>query len=381
MTTAPAYVEVALTYTGDAQALVTAGDGVIGGTLKYYVSTTESEPATTDEGWTETVSTGTDVGTYYVWYYVDGDANHTSTAVTPIEGGSKAIGKADPTLSATEISFEALGTSTGSKTVTVCDNTGAVSATVTSGATNCRVSVSGTTITITRLTEAAFNATITVTIAESVNYNSATKQISVSGTTASSFPMANAATSDHIGHVICHNGHIHVTVGAASSAGCTASAMIAYVGSLNGDDGMSAYSDSFNHGLAVSLNEINSSGRESSGSSMKWSSVATAVGSYSRARPEQSSPWFLPSMYQWERIMIGCGGTTEFTSLSQGKSFSYGNLCTMMTDCGGYLFQVSRYWSSTDCDATYEWGYYFSKVQIYKLGKTNNNFLRVALAF
>ena len=226
VTTAPAYVEDALTYTGDAQELVTAGDGVIGGTLKYYVSMTDSEPATTDEGWTATVPTGTDVGTYYVWYYVDGDANHTSTAVTAIEGG-KAIGKADPTLSATEISFEALGTSTGSKTVTVCDNTGEISATVTSGATNCRVSVSGTTITITRLTEAAFNATITVTIAESENYNSATKTISVSGTTASSFPMANAAISDHIGHVICSNGHIHVTVGAATSAGCTASAMIA----------------------------------------------------------------------------------------------------------------------------------------------------------
>ncbi|MBO7589599.1 MAG: hypothetical protein J6T18_09275, partial [Bacteroidaceae bacterium] len=89
VTDAPATVSGDLTYTGSSQALVTAGTAT-GGTLKYYVSTTNSTPATTADGWIETVPTGTAAGTYYIWYYVAGDANHTSTAVTPIVG-SKAI--------------------------------------------------------------------------------------------------------------------------------------------------------------------------------------------------------------------------------------------------------------------------------------------------
>jgi hypothetical protein len=385
VTTAPAAVGDDLTYTGAAQALITAG-AATGGTLKYYVSTTENEPATTDEGWTETVPTGTDVGTYYVWYYVDGDANHTSTAVTAIEGGTKAIGKADHMLSTTVVSFGEWGTSTGSKTVTVCDNAGEVSATVTTGNTHCRVSVSGTTITITRLLETAFNATVTVTIAESENYNSTEKTISVSGTAASIYPMANEATSDHIGHVICNNGHIHISVAAATSAGCTASAMIAYVGSENGVDGYSAYSEQFNHGLAVALSDIKDNGKEGTGYSMTWPKVETAISKYSRARSDEyTTPWFLPSIYQWQRILMGCGGTTPFTtSLTIKSTFSYGNLRTLMKDCGGAIFQDSYYWSSTEYSSDGVWGYRFKDTKLYQRLKNNskyNSFLRVFLAF
>mgnify|MGYP002621238573 CR=1 FL=1 len=90
VTTAPAAVSGTLVANGSAQALVTAGEAT-GGTLKYYVSTTNSAPTTETEGWTTTVSTGTDADTYYVWYYVEGDANHNSTAVTAISGESKTI--------------------------------------------------------------------------------------------------------------------------------------------------------------------------------------------------------------------------------------------------------------------------------------------------
>ena len=90
VTTAPAAVSGTLVANGSAQALVTAGEAT-GGTLKYYVSTTNSAPTTETGGWTTTVSTGTDADTYYVWYYVEGDANHNSTAVTAIYGESKTI--------------------------------------------------------------------------------------------------------------------------------------------------------------------------------------------------------------------------------------------------------------------------------------------------
>ena len=386
MTTAPAVVGDDLKYTGAPQALVTAG-AVTGGTLKYYVSTTttKSEPKITDEGWTETVPTGTDAGTYYLWYYVDGDASHTGTSVTAI--GSKAIGKTEPTLSVTEVSFGELGTSTGSMTVTVCDNTGAVSAVVTSGSTLCRVSVSGTTISITRLSEKAFKATITVTIAESENYNETTKTISVSGEKASIFPMAKDAKPYNIGHVICANGHIHISAAAAQEAGCTASAMIAYVGSENGGDGYSEYSEQFNHGLAIALRDTHKDGTEATNKNNPptWAQIENAISKYAHARPEQSSPWFLPSIYQWERVLIGCGGTTAFTPTWSGdeRSFYYGNIRTMIKDCGGSTLQDGRYWSSTEHKSKdyVAWGYYFKPQKIYQLSKKNINQLRVFLAF
>ena len=86
----PAIVSDALTYTGSAQTLATAGTAS-GGTMMYYVST--SNTTQTGGSWSSSLPTATDAGTYYVWYYVAGDSNHSSTSFTPL--GSKEIGKAD----------------------------------------------------------------------------------------------------------------------------------------------------------------------------------------------------------------------------------------------------------------------------------------------
>ena len=60
-----------LTYTGQEQALITAGSAS-GGTMQY--SLTENGTYSQD------IPTGTDAGTYTVWYRVIGDANHNDTA-------------------------------------------------------------------------------------------------------------------------------------------------------------------------------------------------------------------------------------------------------------------------------------------------------------
>ena len=65
-----------LTYTGQAQALVTAGEAE-GGTLYYAVTAENTPPA--DDLYTESIPTGTDVGIYYVWYKVVEDATHSGT--------------------------------------------------------------------------------------------------------------------------------------------------------------------------------------------------------------------------------------------------------------------------------------------------------------
>ncbi len=61
-----------LTYTGQAQALITAGSVTSGGTMQY--SLTENGTYSQD------TPTGTDAGAYTVWYRVIGDANHNDTA-------------------------------------------------------------------------------------------------------------------------------------------------------------------------------------------------------------------------------------------------------------------------------------------------------------
>ena len=74
-----------LTYTGQEQALITAGSVTSGGTMQY--SLTENGTYSQD------IPTGTDAGTYTVWYRVIGDANHNDTAPAsvPVRIGQKPL--------------------------------------------------------------------------------------------------------------------------------------------------------------------------------------------------------------------------------------------------------------------------------------------------
>ena len=68
----PPIAQENLTYTGQEQALITAGSVANYGTMQY--SLTENGTYSQD------IPTGTDAGTYTVWYRVIGDANHNNTA-------------------------------------------------------------------------------------------------------------------------------------------------------------------------------------------------------------------------------------------------------------------------------------------------------------
>lgn len=74
-----------LTYTGQEQALITAGSVTSGGTMQY--SLTENGTYSQD------IPTGTDAGAYTVWYRVIGDANHNDTAPAsvPVSIGQKPL--------------------------------------------------------------------------------------------------------------------------------------------------------------------------------------------------------------------------------------------------------------------------------------------------
>ena len=87
--------ENSLTYDGSWQTLVTAGEAA-GGVMKYYAGAEAPDAGSAD--WQEDVSalTGLDAGDYTVWYYVDGDANHTDTKPVSL---TVTIDRAEPVLS------------------------------------------------------------------------------------------------------------------------------------------------------------------------------------------------------------------------------------------------------------------------------------------
>ena len=92
VTTAPQ--AKSLTYNGKAQELASAGEAE-GGTMAYALGG-DAKTAPTG-GWGESVPSGTDAGTYYVWYMAVGDAAHGDSEPACVEA---TIAKADPVVTA-----------------------------------------------------------------------------------------------------------------------------------------------------------------------------------------------------------------------------------------------------------------------------------------
>ncbi len=79
-----------LSYTGQAQELVNAGTAE-GGTIQYALGEDTTTAPTT--GYTSSIPTGTNAGTYYVWYKAKGDDKHTDSEAACV---TVTISKDDP---------------------------------------------------------------------------------------------------------------------------------------------------------------------------------------------------------------------------------------------------------------------------------------------
>lgn len=101
-----------LTYTGQEQALITAGSVTSGGTMQYSL---------TENGtYSPVIPTGTDAGTYTVWYRVIGDANHNDTAPASV---AVSIGKKPLTITKVACADKIYdGTTTVEPTSVIFDN-------------------------------------------------------------------------------------------------------------------------------------------------------------------------------------------------------------------------------------------------------------------
>ena len=251
--------------------------------------------------------------------------------------------------------------------------------------------VSGNTISYTAPSSAG-STVIRVTCAETTNYQAAIADYNL---TTNAYCLLSSATSSDIGKVICSNGHIHNTVSAINCSG-TPSAMIAYVGNQNGENGTSAYSSTYNHGLAIALSDaINSSGdKQTSSSSTKivGSNAVTAGNNYKGAKPAGVT-WRLPSAYQWERMLIACGSNASFKNSVNdfvvGENIGYGSFRSLLTTCGTssqgvFDVQEADYWSNTLAPEDWTWtlwNYSFYWRSFLYVANSNQNYVRSCFAF
>jgi len=93
-----------MTYTGNPIQLINAPTTKLpAGYKMVYAVTTENKAPTDESAYTEAIPTGTNAGTYYVWYKVVGDENHLDSKPACVK---TAIQKAKQTVTAKDISLK-----------------------------------------------------------------------------------------------------------------------------------------------------------------------------------------------------------------------------------------------------------------------------------
>ena len=176
-------------------------------------------------------------------------------------------------------------------------------------------------------------------------------------TMAAAAKAAAEATAEDKGKLIGTDGNIYADVAAATAAGTTAVAMIAYVGSETGVDG-------YTHGLALALTDEGG---------MNWTTATGASGAaaHTPAAPTTTSSWMLPSKDQWNKMIDAAGSYTALRDGFSGIS-------------GASNLQSAYYWSSTEDDSNNAnaWLYRFSNGLWYSANKGSGGMkVRACIAF
>ena len=137
--------------------------------------------------------------------------------------------------------------------------------------------------------------------------------ITVKMTKGYAYKLLSAATAEDLGKIAGADGNIYDDAAAATAAGTTAVAMIAYV--------------SGSEGLAIAL-------ADESGY-MTWS---TAKSTCEGKTAVTGAAWVLPSLNQWKTMFSANGGSEN----------SYSDLNTTISNAGGTALQEGSYWSSSE---------------------------------
>ena len=143
-------------------------------------------------------------------------------------------------------------------------------------------------------------------------------------------------TASDLGKVLCTDGSIYENVSAATTAGKTAVAMIAYVDETN------------KNGLAIQLN--------ASPASMRWSDAETYASGLTAV---PGGTWRLPSKADWQNMFVGCAKSGD-----AGASDEMDPIAGFKEKIGatGITWKSVFYWSGTTASGSNAWsvGVYLS---------------------
>ena len=160
-----------------------------------------------------------------------------------------------------------------------------------------------------------------------INYHGKKKVKSVKAVMKETPKLMASATAEDVGKVIGADGVLYANVAEAETAGTTAVAMIAYVGS--GTDHAT-----YTHGLAIALADESSSDWSTAKSTCEGKSSVT------------NAAWMLPSQNQWKAMFKAFGDNEARCS----------GMNTAINTAGGTALQNrSNYWSSTPNDGGNAW--------------------------
>lgn len=354
--TAPTYVSSALTYNSSAQTLINAGTAPTGTTMKYATGTSEAPGDT----WSTNLPTGTNAGTYYVWYKVDGGTNYNDVAAAMISG-SKAIGKATPTLTLSKSSLTFLALNATETFTITYDGDGELSAS-SSDTNTAEASLSSKTVTVRSVNWGS--ATITVSAAAGSNYNAATSQ-TVSVKIASCYGTALASAT--VGMVICEHGKAHTATTGALSCGGTKVAVVGY------KNGTSGYALALKNASDQTWNEITNNGEN------KNNDCVLADGKRGSNVPvaPKGTTWKVLNKANYEKVFVTMGSKKAD---SNGTTYD-ANVNSKITAAGGSGLS-GDYWTSQEYSDRGGWAFgeescWWTGNNYY--GKSNRTHVRPAL--
>ena len=166
------------------------------------------------------------------------------------------------------------------------------------------------------------------------------------------------ATKADVGKVLCSDGSIYATVSAATAAGKTAQAMIAYV---NDEQGVA---------LGISLEDGPIADIDNG---CKHDVAVSVAKAFNTSHPIEGGTWRLPTVQDWEHMFITCGSPTAYIAslpnsglLTDDYPFESGLIRSMMISAGGAAFYDNAYgygyWSDTELPTMKGtwWTYYFT---------------------
>ena len=273
------------------------------------------------------------------------------------------------------------------------------------------------------------DATITVTATDGTkNYTKTltTKTYEAGNGYSVSWRMTQAAAEGHalsasaVGEIVGSDGKAYAAADKDNlPTGVTAVAIIAYVGSATGE------ASPYNHGLAIAMKDA------AAGVTVKWSSsdndesldnytdyspaVTTAQSGLSNSQTSGfdnetnypafyaalhntimvsdgisaaapasgTSGWFLPSLYQWNKIVQGLSGKTA--DLSHGgnanNNYTASSLNPKIEAAGGTGLQSYAYWPSTEYGNSSAWYFYTGNGSVGYRNKTGEGYVRAVFAF